>query len=175
MELNKTVAMLHGAYPFFNDDNAVTYYGFLKKSGLPEEVISMAVQQLIATSPKLPAISEIIAKAKAIIASGQGKPALSAGEAWQKFRNACIHADYFRKTRAHFEDAALERTASMFTVEEIRFASDKDLEWKRRSFMAEYERQRGAAVQEAENAALISRNPQLQALLSGCLKLGGGR
>lgn len=175
MELNKTVAMLHGAYPFFNDDNAVTYYGFLKKSGLPEEVISMAVQQLIATSPKLPAISEIIAKAKAIIASAQGKHELSAGEAWQKFYDACIHADYFRKTRVHFAEAALERTATMFTVEEIRFASDKDLEWKRRSFLAEYERQRGTAVQEAENAALISRNPQLQALLSGCLKLGGGK
>lgn len=175
MELNKTVAMLHGAYPFFNDDNAVTYYGFLKKSGLPEEVISMAVQQLIATSPKLPAISEIIAKAKAIIASGQGTRELGAGEAWKKFYDACIHADYFRKTRAHFEDAALERTASMFTTEEIRFASDKDLEWKRRSFLAEYERQRGTVVQEAENEALISRNPQLQALLSGCLKLGGGR
>lgn len=175
MELNKTVAMLHGAYPFFNDDNAVTYYGFLKKSGLPEEAISMAVQQLIATSPKLPAISEIIEKAKAIIASAQGKRELGAGEAWKKFYDACIHADYFRKTRVHFEEAALERTAAMFTVEEIRFASNKDLEWKRRSFLAEYERQKGAAAQEAENAALISRNPRLQALLAGCLKAGGGK
>ena len=135
----------------------------------------MAVQQLIETSPKLPSISEIIARTKSILDAAHGKHELSAGEAWQKFRDACIHADYFRKTRVHFEEAALERAAAMFTVEEIRFASDKDIEWKRRSFMAEYERQRGAAVQEAENAALISRNPQLQALLSGCLKLGGGK
>lgn len=135
----------------------------------------MAVQQLIETSPKLPSISEIIARTKSILDAAHGKHELSAGEAWQKFRDACIHADYFRKTRVHFEEAALERAAAMFTVEEIRFASDKDIEWKRRSFMAEYERQRGAAVQEAENAALIARNPQLQALLSECLKLGGGK
>lgn len=175
MELNKTVAMLHGAYPFFNDDNAVTYYGFLKKSGLPEEAISMAVQQLIETSPKLPSISEIIARTKSIVDAAHGKHELSAGEAWQKFYDACIHSDYFRKTRTRFEETALERTAAMFTVEEIRFASDKDLEWKRRSFLAEYERQKGAAAQEAENAALISRNPRLQVLLSGCLKIGGGK
>lgn len=171
-KLKKGIAVLGSAYDFFTEEKSITYYANLQD--LPEEAVIAAIGQLIRTEDKCPSIAKIRGRAKALLDAAQGKHELSAGEAWQKFRDACIHADYFRKTRAHFEDAALERTASMFTVEEIRFASDKDIEWKRRAFLAEYERQRGAAVQEAENAALISRNPQLQALLSECLKLGGG-
>lgn len=172
-KLKKGIAVLGSAYDFFTEEKAITYYANLQD--LPEEAVVAAIGQLIRTEDKCPSIAKIRGRAKALLDTAHGKHELSAGEAWQKFRNACIHADYFRKTREHFEEAALERTAAMFTTEEIRFASDKDLEWKRRSFMAEYERQREAAVQEAENAALISRNPQLQALLSGCLKLGGGK
>lgn len=172
-KLKKGIAVLGSAYDFFTEEKSITYYANL--SDLPEEAVVTAIGHLIRTEDKCPSIAKIRSKAISLLDTAQGKHELSAGEAWRKFRDACIHADYFRKTREHFEEAALERTAAMFTTEEIRFASDKDLEWKRRSFMAEYERQREAAVQEAENAALISRNPQLQALLSGCLKLGGGK
>ena len=172
-KLKKGIAVLGAAYDFFTEEKSITYYANLQD--LPEDAVIAAISQLIRTEDKCPSIAKIRGRAKSLLDTAQGEHKLSAGEAWQKFYDACIHADYFRKNRAHFEETALERTAAMFTVEEIRFASDKDLEWKRRSFMAEYERQRGAAVQEAENAALISRNPQLQALLSGCLKLGGGK
>lgn len=171
-KLKKGIAVLGSAYDFFTEEKSITYYANLQD--LPEEAVIAAIGQLIRTEDKCPSIAKIRGRAKSLLDTAQGGHKLSAGEAWQKFYDACIHANYFRRTRMHFKEAALERTAAMFTVEEIRFASDKDLEWKRRSFLAEYERQRGAAVQEAENAALISRNPQLQALLSGCLKLGGG-
>ena len=172
-KLKKGIAVLGSAYDFFTEEKSITYYANLQD--LPEEAVIAAIGQLIRTEDKCPSIAKIRQMAKALLDAAQGKHELGAGEAWQKFYDACIHADYFRKTRVHFSEAALERTAAMFTTEEIRFASDKDLEWKRRSFLAEYERQRGAAAQEAENAELISRNPQLQALLSGCLKLGGGK
>lgn len=172
-KLKKGIAVLGSAYDFFTEEKSITYYANLQD--LPEEAVIAAIGQLIRTEDKCPSIAKIRGRAKALLDAAQGKRELGAGEAWKKFYDACIHANYFRRTRMHFKEAALERTASMFTVEEIRFASDKDLEWKRRSFLAEYERQRGAAVQEAENVALISRNPQLQALLSGCLKLGGGK
>lgn len=172
-KLKKGIAVLGAAYDFFTEEKSITYYANLQD--LPDEAVIAAIGQLIRTEDKCPSIAKIRKKTKALIDAAQGKRDLGAGEAWKKFYDACIHADYFRKTRVHFEEAALERTAAMFTTEEIRFASDNDLQWKRRSFMAEYERQRGAAVQEAENAALISRNPQLQALLSGCMKLGGGK
>lgn len=172
-KLKKGIAVLGAAYDFFTEEKSVAYYANLQD--LPDEAVIAAIGQLIRTEDKCPSIAKIRKKTKALIDAAQGKRELGAGEAWKKFYDACIHADYFRKTRVHFEEAALERTAAMFTTEEIRFASDNDLQWKRRSFMAEYERQRGAAVQEAENAALISRNPQLQALMSGCMKLGGGK